>query len=285
MIDMAQAFGVLANQGVKVPLTPILKIEDYQGNVIEELNPEQRRADLDYLTQYQTNEKVGDLVRVMDRAPAYLVSHIMQDNNARTAVFGPRSKLVIPNQVVSAKTGTTNDMKDNWTIGFTPEFLVATWVGNNDSTPMNRYVVSGVTGAAPIWNDIMSYVLRDQEPIWQEKPPDVTSAGVCASGMPPGTGGDNCSVRQTELFWKESRPSASKGYKKEIWVRPETGLPPAPGESTDGLVLQEKYVLSDPLTPEYCSDCGSTTTEDGKPVPGQQTVDYTYQVNQEQTAN
>lgn len=284
MIDMAQAFGVLANQGVKVPLTPILKIEDYQGQVIEEFNLEGRLEDLEYLTEYETDAKVGDLVRVMDRAPAYLVSHIMQDNNARVAAFGSRSKLVIPNQIVSAKTGTTNDLKDNWTIGFTPEFLVITWVGNNDNTPMNRYLVSGVTGAAPIWNDIMSYILHDQESIWQEKPPDVASAGVCASGLPPASS-DNCQVRQTELFWQKGKPSMAKVYKKEVWIRPETGLPLQSGDSTEGLVLEEKTLYSDPLTPEYCSDCVRAVTEDGKTVYEQHTVDYTYQANQESSIN
>ncbi|MBD3279507.1 MAG: PBP1A family penicillin-binding protein, partial [Candidatus Pacebacteria bacterium] len=156
MIDMAQAFSVLANLGVKVPLTPVLKIEDYRGKVWETVNPDQRQKDLEYLNTYDSNQK-NDLKRILDQAPAYLVSHILQDNNARKLAFGTRSELVIPGQIVSAKTGTTNSMKDNWTIGYTPEFLVATWVGNNDGTPMS-YVASGVTGATPIWNDLMSYV-------------------------------------------------------------------------------------------------------------------------------
>jgi penicillin-binding protein 1C len=168
MIDMAQAFSVLADQGVKVPLTPILEIKDYKGNLLKEINVEQRKEDLVYLNEYESESKEGDLERVMHRAPAYLTAHIMQDNNARIQAFGPRSELVIPNQIVSAKTGTTNDLKDNWTVGFTPEFLVITWVGNNDNKPMNPYLVSGVTGAAPIWNDIMSYVLEGREASWPE---------------------------------------------------------------------------------------------------------------------
>ncbi|HEX7018257.1 MAG TPA: transglycosylase domain-containing protein [Patescibacteria group bacterium] len=264
MIDLAQAFSVLANQGVKVPFSPILEIEDYRGEQVYTLNVDQRQQDLEYLTDVYTDTNQGDLTRVMDRAPAYLASHIMQDNNARRLAFGAQSELVIPNQIVSAKTGTTNDLKDNWTVGFTPEYLVITWVGNNDGTPMNPYLVSGVTGAAPIWNDIMSYILQGKESVWQEKPIDVTSTGVCAHGFPPADG-DSCQVRYTELFWKESHPSQSQTYKKQTWIKPETGLPPAFGEQAEGLVLEEHTFYQDPVTDEYCLDCSRPTNEDGTP--------------------
>lgn len=265
MIDLAQAFTVLANQGVKVPLTPILKIENYKGAVLAEVNPEERKETLDYLNAHEQDSGEGDLTRVMHRAPAYLTSHIMQDNNARQMAFGSRSELVIPNQVVSAKTGTTNDLKDNWTVGFTPEFLVITWVGNNDSTPMNPYLVSGVTGAAPIWNDIMSYILQGREPSWQEKPEDVASGFVCASGF-PSSNSDQCQGRYTELYWTESKPSYAQLVKENVWIDPRTGLPPPPGEHVDGLVLEERTFYADPITYEYqyCEDCSRAVTEDGK---------------------
>jgi 1A family penicillin-binding protein len=261
MIDLAQAFGVLANQGVKVPLSPILKIEDYRGNELFNLNIEKRLADLAELSEFE-GTTAGELTRVMDRAPAYLVSHIMQDNKARSAAFGPRSKLVIPNQIVSAKTGTTNDLKDNWTVGFTPEFLTITWVGNNDNTPMNRFIVSGVTGAAPIFNDIMSYILQDREPVWQEKPADVSSAGVCATGFPPQPG-DNCQVRYTELFWELSKPSKAGTVVREVWVNRDTGLPHRAGESEDNLELRTHTFFEDPTTEPFCLDCAKSVNEDG----------------------
>ncbi len=260
MIDMAQAFSVLANQGVKVPITPFLKIENISGQVLLQNNVADRVKNLDYLT---VNDDVGqqaDLVRVMDRAPAYMTSHIMQDNVARTPVFSARSKLVIPNQVVSAKTGTTNNLKDNWTVGFTPEFLTITWVGNNDGTPMNQALVSGVTGAAPIWHDIMAYVLKDQKPIWQEKPSDVKSALVCPHGFPkvenevcPLSGGP-------ELYWTMSQPSASSYVKEQVWIDPATGQPPPPGVQVDGLVLEEHTFYQDPVTDKSCLDCRPTPT-------------------------
>lgn len=265
MIDMAQTFAVLANGGVKVPLLPILEITDFRGETIKKVDVDKRKENLKYLTEYDGEEKKDDLTRVMDRAPAYMTAHIMQDNNARLKAFGPRSELVIPNQVVSAKTGTTNDLKDNWTVGFTPEYLAITWVGNNDNSSMNQYLVSGVTGAAPIWNDIMSYILQGKEPVWQEKPADVKSAGVCASGFLPQQG-ESCQVRYTELFWENSQPSSSKIIKENVWIKPETGLPPAYGEEAEGLVLEEHEFYSDPVFANYCSDCRRAVDEEGKVV-------------------
>jgi penicillin-binding protein 1C len=270
MIDSVQAFSVLADEGVKVPLTPILKIEDYRGNLIDQVDVEQRKKDLEYLNTYEDETEVNDLKRVMDRAPAYLTAHIMQDNNARQAAFGPKSKLIIPNQVVSVKTGTTNNLKDNWTVGFTPEFLTITWVGNNDGSPMNPYLVSGVTGAAPIWNDIMSYVLKNQTPIWQDKPADAASAPVCSSGM-PAQNGDDCKMGNTEMFWIRSKPTESKIYTKEAWIKADTGLPPASGDQ-DNLVLESHTFYSDPLTPQYCVDCRRAVNDQGKVQYEQHTV-------------
>lgn len=259
MIDLAQAFGVLANQGVKTPINPILKIEDYKNHLLYENNLQQKKEDLNYLTQHDYEKQRGELERVMNRAPAYLVSHIMQDNTARTWAFGNHSQLVIKDQVVSVKTGTTNNLKDNWTIGFTPEFLVATWVGNNNGNPMNPYLVSGVTGAAPIWHDIMSLLLKNKEPVWQEKPPSVKSAPVCFHGFPPSPEDEPfCQSRGKELYWEESQPSAVQLIKQQIWVDPNTGQPPPPDTHVDGLVLEEHLFYQDPFSEKLeCVDCAN----------------------------
>ncbi|MBP9819781.1 transglycosylase domain-containing protein [Candidatus Woesebacteria bacterium] len=280
MIDLVQAFSVLANQGVKVPLTPILRIEDYKGNTLRDNSIEERVNQLKTLTE-TTEQREGDLVRVMDRAPAYLTSHIMQDNNARIRAFGSRSELVIKDQIVSAKTGTTNDLRDNWTVGFTPEYLVMTWVGNNDNTPMNRSLVSGITGAAPIFNDLMTYVLQGKEAIWQEKPPDVLSAPVCEHGMPIQEG-ESCQLGNTELYWKESKPSLSKIETKQVWIDPRTGLPPPYGEVIEGLVLEERTLYSDPVTELYCANCNRPVKEDGNIQYEQYTVRQETQVQREE---
>jgi penicillin-binding protein 1C len=91
----------------------------------------------------------------------FLLTDILSDNNARTPAFGPRSWLNITGHPhVAVKTGTTQNLRDNWTIGYTADYLTAVWVGNNNNSPMS-YVASGVTGASPIWNKIMTYLLKD----------------------------------------------------------------------------------------------------------------------------
>jgi membrane carboxypeptidase/penicillin-binding protein len=271
MVEMSQAFGTLANQGVLVPLTPILRIENYRGEIIKEVSVEKRLENLDYLTNYDDSQKVDELQRVMDRAPAYLVSHILQDNQARAMIFGTQSRLVIPNHVVSAKTGTTNDMKDNWTIGYTPQFLVATWVGNNDGSPMGR-MVSGIMGAAPMFNQIMTRVLENQETTWQERPPDVAQGGVCASGMPPSSEGDSCEIKNQDLYWTKSRPSDSRFVQENVWIDPNTGQPPPYGEEVHGLVIEERVMLKDPVTTYSCYDCDIVEDEEGNPIRSRTTV-------------
>ncbi len=263
MTEMAQAFGVIANQGVKVPLTPILEVKDYQGNVLESVNTQQRLLDLTYLTEYESSNK-NDLERVMDRAPAYLVAHIMQDDQARSRVFGMKTKLTIPGQIVSAKTGTTNNSKDNWTVGFTPEFLTVIWVGNNNSNPM-AYSADGITTAAPIWNDIMSYILKDKEAILLDKPDDVKAGMVCVSGMPPSKeSGEGCGSMTNDLYWEKSQPANSKQITKDMWIDPTTGQPPKYGEQKEGLILENHTLYTDPTGDSLCTNCILPTNEEGK---------------------
>lgn len=265
MIDMAQAYGSLANQGVKVPLTPILKIENFKGEVLEEIDIEQRTADLATLIADPFLRGQGEVERVMEAGPAYLTAHIMQDNVARTPAFGANSQLVIPGQIVSVKTGTTNDLKDNWTVGFTPEFLTITWVGNNDSKPMS-YIASGVTGAAPIWNDIMRFILQGRESVWHEKPADVLQGTVCVNGMPSRFSDTPCEEGNQEYYWEQSKPSRTTRITKEVWINPTTGLPPAYGEQVEGLILETRTIYQDPLTENYCADCSRALDEEGQPV-------------------
>lgn len=139
MIDLATVYGVLANGGERVELNPILKITSAKGEVIE--------------------EKGTDKKQVLDKGIAFILSDILADNNARSAAFGTNSVLSIPNRFIPVKTGTSDNKRDNWTIGFTKEGLVAVWVGNNNNSPMHPSLTSGVTGAAPIWNKIMSSLL------------------------------------------------------------------------------------------------------------------------------
>ncbi len=139
MIDTVTAYSSFANYGQKVEPVAILKIEDTKGNVIFEHRPVQGR-------------------KVIEEEEAFLINHILSDNNARAIAFGTGSLLnVSPN--VAVKTGTTNDQKDNWAIGWSSELIVGAWVGNNDNTSM-KSVASGVSGATPIWRNIIVEALK-----------------------------------------------------------------------------------------------------------------------------
>jgi penicillin-binding protein 1C len=102
----------------------------------------------------------------------------LSDNNARAPIFGYNSKLKIGDKIIAVKTGTTNSLRDNWCIGWTPEILVATWVGNNDNSPMS-WVASGVSGATPIWNQVMTKLTDDRENIGWKMPQGVEKIIVC----------------------------------------------------------------------------------------------------------
>jgi 1A family penicillin-binding protein len=177
MLDMATVYGTLANGGNRVDINPIMEVSDYTGKVYE---------------------KAGTPTGVQAVKPevAWIMGNILADNAARTPAFGPNSSLVIPGKTVSVKTGTTNDKRDNWTIGYTPSVVVAVWVGNNDNSPMNPYLTSGITGAAPIWHDMMVELLKD-------KPDEVPLRQDTISSLP-------CYFNRTEFFIKGTEPAGGR---------------------------------------------------------------------------
>ncbi|MBI3984914.1 MAG: PBP1A family penicillin-binding protein [Candidatus Levybacteria bacterium] len=246
MVDMAQAFGVFANGGYRINLHPILKILDKNGKIMEEYNP-------------PTSPIFGK--RVLPDGVAFIISDILQDNGARLAAFGGSSELVIPKQIVSVKTGTTNDYKDNWTIGYTPSYLVTTWVGNNDNTQMSG-VVSGVTGAAPIWNDIMSFLLQGKTPEGMSRPADVIQKQVCSDtgALPPPDGsGASCPTR-LEYFIKGSEPKNQPPGNTQVWIDKNTQDLAKKGQ-TDNIELKDAVVYTDPTGDQYCLSCPHPTPE------------------------
>lgn len=247
MVDMAVAFGVFANSGLKVDLTPILKVETYTGKVLEQIDLE---------NQLPVGEKV------LPPEVTYLISHILLDNNARSQAFGSNSQLVIPGHAVSVKTGTTDDLRDNWTIGFTPTFLVAAWTGNNDNSPMSPWLVSGVSGAAPIWHQIITRVLVNQPDEWPKKPENIVGIQVCQlSGFRPNP--DSPCETRFEYFIKGQEPLLEPSLKKGVWIDTTTNRPPLPGV-TENLEMQEHIMLSDPVQTDYCLDCPKEINDKGQ---------------------
>jgi 1A family penicillin-binding protein len=159
LIDLTSAFGVFATGGVLHNPVSILKIEDVNGKKL-----------------YEYKSSKGE--KVLDEGVAFLISDILSDNAARSEVFGTNSYLNIAGKKVAAKTGTTNDLRDNWTIGYTKAVVVGVWVGNNDNSPMNSKLASGVTGAAPIWHRIMRTALQNKSDGFLEKPDSIVSAQI-----------------------------------------------------------------------------------------------------------
>ena len=188
MIDMAVVYGALANLGMRVDLNPILGVKDYRGEILKEVP-------LSSLSPLSPPALPPNI--------AYLLTDILSDNRARTPAFGSNSLLNIPDHRVAVKTGTTQNMRDNWCIGYTPSFLVAAWVGNNDSSPMS-YVASGVTGATPIWHQIMSQLLISKPSENFPRPEDLKEVTIC--GLTNTLTCQECPNPRTELFLPGTEP-------------------------------------------------------------------------------
>lgn len=141
LLELASAYAIFANQGREVTPTPILKIEDQKGKVLEEYKEKQKKE-------------------VIAPEIAYEISDILSDNEARAPIFGSRSKLYIEGRKVAAKTGTTDAFRDAWTFGYTPSLVTGVWVGNNDNTSMSGTRGAGAMAAAPIWHDFMEKALK-----------------------------------------------------------------------------------------------------------------------------
>ncbi len=257
MIDMAVAFGVFANAGKKQDLVPILKVEDASGKILEELKPQKISLNTPW-DGSKTFISHDDFV--LPEEVTYLISHILLDDSARAQTFGAGSILSFGGLPVSVKTGTTEDKRDNWAIGYTSgkdSRLVAVWVGNNDNTPMSPYLESGDTGAAPIWHDIMKYSLKDIKVEWPRKPDNIVFVQVCAlSGMLP----DHGCPERGEYFIKAFAPKDRDNVwdqKKKIQVYKDSHKQPGPNEkpTPDQLTEEDHIVISDPLQKDFCVGC------------------------------
>ncbi len=247
IFDMATAYGVFANGGIKQNLFGIQKVEDWNGKVLYE-------------------HKVDPLSgpRILEPDVTFLISHALQDNNARTAAFGPSSFLnVAGHPEVSVKTGTTNDRRDNWTDGYTPHAVGIVWVGNNDNSPMSGGV-SGVSGASPIWNAIMKKVLdkaaagayypTDKGAAWPVQPDNVTGTMICANtGFLPNDASNGCPQRYE--FYTDGTVPANGAQRMDLpfdrlsnTYAPNDILP----ENTQ---MENHLVITDPLGTNICLDC------------------------------
>jgi membrane peptidoglycan carboxypeptidase len=158
LADMATAASTLATLGVRHTEAPILNIKDGLGRDVFTYNP----AKNEY--------------RAVDASVAFIIASIMSDDRNRCLEFGCHGDLTLPGRTVAAKTGTTNDFKDNWTIGFTPSLATAVWVGNPDNTPLSHNS-TGIVGAAPIWHKFMMQALASTPNQWYPVPAGIHAVG------------------------------------------------------------------------------------------------------------
>jgi len=196
LLEISQAFGVFATGGNKVEPIALLKVEDAKGKILFE-------------------QKKQSAKKVLNSDVAYLISSILSDNDARKAVFGERSYLAIPGYTVAVKTGTTDDKRDNWTIGYTPSLVVGVWVGNNDNSAMNSALASGTTGAAPIWNRIIKEALKSKKDEPFVKPSTIVEVEIdgFAGGTPYGD-----QPKRKEFFVKGTEPTTKSSVYQSIKV-------------------------------------------------------------------
>jgi membrane peptidoglycan carboxypeptidase len=185
LLELTAAYATMANGGRQVPPVAITRIEDYQGSLVYE---------------YEVSQ--GEQVIRADHA--FLISDILSDNQARIPAFGPNSVLNLPFKA-AAKTGTTNDFRDNWTLGYTPDLAAGVWVGNADYTPMIDS--SGLTGAAPIWSRFMKnahQLLTGGNPAVFVRPAGIIERVICSiSGTVPS---DYCPDQTREYFTADQPP-------------------------------------------------------------------------------
>jgi penicillin-binding protein 1C len=194
LLELTSAYAIFANQGIRAEPFAISRIVDHEGNIVYE---------------HETHSE-----QVISAEHAYLITDILADNAARTPAFGANSILKLPFKV-SVKTGTTNDFRDNWTLGYTPDIAVGVWIGNADYTPMQN--TSGLTGAAPIWADVIQYAIQRYKggsPSVIEQPAGITSEIVCTiSGTKPS---EKCPDQKSEIFNIKQPPLSAEN---DLWKK------------------------------------------------------------------
>lgn len=195
LMDLTKAFAVFARGGTAKEEQSILEISDYKDKSI-------------------FKSKKAKETSVLSPEVSYLISHILSDNYARIDVFGPNSYLNIPGKTAAVKTGTTNDKRDNWAVGYTKGITVGVWVGNNDNTPMDPKIASGATGASPIWYKIMIALLKKYPDGIKDKPDKVKA--VTIDGYLGGLPKDGST--RAEYFIEGTEPKDTSSFYKKLKI-------------------------------------------------------------------
>jgi membrane peptidoglycan carboxypeptidase len=269
LIDMVYAFSVFANEGVQYGI-PIP--EDQQEMGFRELDPVAIKRVDDHEGKTIWSYEQPEERRVLDEKLAYLMDDILSDNLARSWSFGVNNKLALPDRPVAAKTGTTNNWDDSWTIGFTPQVATGVWMGNTDNSPMEH--VPGSYGAAHVWNAVMQAAHEGLPVVPFERPPGITEARVCAvSGMLPN---ENCPSVVVEKFIAGTEPMVTCNVHRAYSVNRETGKLATPNTPPE-LVEERVYEVYPPEADDWVREAGI-------PQPPTEYDDYTADRSSEDVA-
>ena len=216
LLELTSAYATLANQGVHTGYELILDIKNADGILLYKFEREEP-------------------VQVIDPRVTWLISDILSDDRARSLTFGANSALKL-DRVAAVKTGTTTNFHDNWTIGYTPDLTVGVWVGNSTYEPMRN--VTGLTGAGPIWHDVMRAVLEGRPEQAFIQPEGLKQVEICAlSGLLPT---EFCEHTKTEWFINGTEPTSFDTFYKQIWIDRTSGAlasDSTPAEHKESLIV------------------------------------------------
>ncbi|MEK7645853.1 MAG: transglycosylase domain-containing protein [Patescibacteria group bacterium] len=183
-IDLVSAYSVFANDGIRNPWRIIQRVEDANGNVLEEAQNQPQRA--------------------LDAQTARLMNNILSDNSARAAVFGYNNSLYFPGYEVGAKTGTTQDNRDGWVVGFSPSVATVVWTGNNNNQSMTA-AGAGISAAGPMWHEFMAQALATFPHESFPQPEPVTSSKIMLNGNNTYTPPDGGPTQYHEILYYVDR--------------------------------------------------------------------------------
>ena len=241
LLDMTGAYGVIANGGVRVPPTAIRRVESASGSFsCDYLAFGQQRSTAALQPTPDASLVCQQTVpqQIVSPEHAYLITSILSDNNARIKSFGANSVLKL-SRPAAVKTGTTNDYRDNLTIGYTPELVVGVWVGNSDNSEMAG--VSGITGAAPIWHALVEKTLEGKPATEFARPAGIIEAEICmTTGRAPSP---SCppNKRRREVFKSDQGPlPADELIEHQVEVGdPNATLQPTPVPQASEILISE----------------------------------------------
>ena len=221
LLDLTAAYAIFANDGQRVEPRSIIELNRHPRKSAEASDTEDAKISS---PSFVARSGRSSFDQLLDSRIAYLVTDILSDNRARSPSFGEFSPLRL-SRPAAAKTGTTSNWRDNWTVGYTPDLITGVWVGNADNQAMHH--ISGIAGAGPIWHDVMEAAHQQRPVITFARPAGIQEREVCViNGLTPGP---DCPYRRTDLFLVETpqRPVEHEhvrvkmnGIERIVWIPP-----------------------------------------------------------------